>query len=67
MTVREAVAVLKAEGVRVSISWDKMLTPLDTTCPLMMAAYGGFKVSRIVGGYPENHFEIEIAAMPVRE
>lgn len=67
MTVREAVAVLKGEGIELGISWGNMLTPLDTTCPLMMAAYGDFKVSHIVGGRADNYYEIEVAAMPIKE
>lgn len=72
MTVREAVSVLKTAS-RISLIWCECAFPLDASNALMMDAYGDYKVEIIRGAVTKagdvecDHFDIHLAAQPVKE
>jgi len=49
------------------VSWNGSITLFDPNDELLVDAFGGYRVKRIVHGTKERTMELHIAAIPVRE
>jgi len=65
MIVREVVAMLPG-AKEINLLWDGLCHPFEPDDELYMAAYGDFKVKRIIPGLKRDEFELEIACLPVK-
>lgn len=65
MNVKEAISVLK-EAKKIVIGYGINALSFEMDDALAVEAYGGFKVSKIVG-YDDGTYEIDVAVLPIRE
>ena len=66
MTVRDAVNVLKCAKT-IALGYGDNSVPFSKDDPLMMDAYGAYKVDAIAAVGELDYYEIVIAMQPIRE